>query len=73
MLVECLRNSDVSLERGVKALFAGQSYDLPGDAVRPLIEAGALRAVKAATADKSVDGPTQDKAVNGPPRMRAPR
>lgn len=40
MLVAVLRQCDVRLEGAVRALFPGQTYDLPEGQAKSLIEAG---------------------------------
>lgn len=72
MQVECLKNCDADLGGGNKrALFAGQTYELPDEQAAPLIEGGALRAI--ASSSKAVDGPPTDKAVEGPESNKARR
>lgn len=43
MLIVVNSHCDAQLEGGRKALFPGQRYDLPEDAVRPLILSGHVR------------------------------
>ena len=73
MRVECIHNCDAALGGGNrKAMFVGQTYELPTDIAVELIDQGLVRAVDVAKAvepveDKAVQ-PDRDKAAGGPGR-----
>lgn len=63
MLVRATREGDVRVDGRVKALFRGQTYDLPRDVVEAN---GWLEPVEA----KAIGGAPTDKAVGGPPSVK---
>lgn len=72
MQVRVLQECDADLGRGeVRALFEGQSYDIPEDSARALIAAGKVEEI--VTESKAVEGPPQNKALDAPRRTRRRR
>ena len=67
MRVECIESCDADLGRERKALFSGQTYELPAEEASRLIKAGMVRAVPATKALE----PVEDKAVHGPEATKA--
>lgn len=57
MRIICTTPCDVVVDGKRKALFEGQAYDLPKEAVEDAIEAGTVKAARG----KAVSGPPTDK------------
>lgn len=68
MRVRATKQGDVRVHGRVRALFAGQVYELPDDVVR-----GHAWLVPVETESKAVDGPPRDKAISGPMNTKGSR